>query len=269
MQPKHSLMFTVPMGLGSVYTFYASRWKGDTVSYFTDNSSHNIEISILWWICTIYFCWDFYLLIRKSICDPVYRKDANTPLFIIHHIVGLTACYFVASSATHLIKYYVAFMTYELTNPYLNVVTQAYKNKVDNLFVFVSQIMFSILFTVVRIIFGSWFTWELIWELYKLEGLGKILILLPFVLQVINYWWYYRIVRLWLKKFGCIKSKSLVKVKIDEVIPDMTKEDLKYDGLKEEVKEKVKEEVKEEVNKDTNKSLEKTLDVESGDVESG
>ena len=213
-----SLFFTIPMGIGSSVIFYLSSWNGSGVSYFTDNQTYQMEIFWLWVVSAFYFFFDFVALIYRCYSEPGYVNTPNAPLYFIHHTVGLVSAYLVFWDMKHLIKFYLAYMTYELSTPFLNVIEDAYKNKIDSWFVSFSQVMFSVLFTLVRVIFGSWITYELIKVFCIAGGFSYFTLILPLSLQLLNYWWYYRIIRLWLKIFGCIKSKNTRKVKVDKLI---------------------------------------------------
>jgi TLC domain len=202
MNSKVSLYFTIPMGFGSTYLFFASRYTSSgLLSYFTNNGTYNSEFNLLLYWSVIYFCLDFSWILYKIFTDKQYRFDVNTPLYCLHHVIGLAAAYYVNYYAYFSIKYYLAYMSYELSTPFLNIVNTAHKYNRQSVGIFLCQIIFTLLFTVVRVMFGTLVTFNLIYEILHNDILLKGLIMLPIGLQTLNYWWYYRILRIWYKQF--------------------------------------------------------------------
>ncbi|AGD92365.1 putative TLC domain-containing protein [Megavirus lba] len=184
MDTKYSNILLVPIGLGSVCII-----SNTGPNYLIDNTAIlPFSIAIL---AMLYFSVDFYLMVKNY--------DPRNKVYFMHHIIGIFSIMCVYSKYTNLSAYLFAFLTFELSTPFLNSTKYFYKQRstyLFNLAYIISVIMFFIIFTIVRIIFGTYLLYQIIPIIYNLHGYHKILVILPGILQLLNYVWYYKIIKM-------------------------------------------------------------------------
>lgn len=189
-------LFLVPIGFGSPILLFLSAHNDDKniFSPFTDNNTFNTEISMLLLISFIYFSSDIILMINK------YNSGNN--IYFVHHSIGIISIMLVYFNNYHLIKYLLAYLSYELSTPFLNMAVWCRRNNFINKYTFVIDIVFFVMFTVVRIIFGSYLLYQTVQYLCSIEGL-KYISLFPILLQSLNYFWYSKISLILYRKIIC------------------------------------------------------------------
>ncbi|AUL79483.3 putative TLC domain-containing protein [Tupanvirus soda lake] len=185
-------MFLLPMGLGSGALLYLSSYDGETLSPFTDNKTYEMEISVLLLISFLYFAIDFWHMCKK------YKPENK--IYFVHHMLGIISIPVVYFGYYNMVKYLLSYLTYELSTPFLSISSYFHHNKIINRFTKIVDIMFFIMFTIVRIVFGSFLLFQTAPIVYSLEAPTKYLAVFPFILQSMNYWWYIRIISMLSKK---------------------------------------------------------------------
>ncbi|ANB50565.1 putative TLC domain-containing protein [Powai lake megavirus] len=184
MDTKYSNLLLVPIGLGSVYII-----SNTNPNYVIDNTTIlPFSVSIL---AIFYFVIDFYLMIKNY--------DPRNKVYFMHHLIGIFSIICVYFKYNNLSTYLFSYLTFELSTPFLNSTKYFYKRRsyyLFNLAYIISVVMFFIIFTIVRIIFGTYLLYQTIPVIYNLSGHQKILVLLPSILQLLNYIWYYKIIKM-------------------------------------------------------------------------
>lgn len=184
MDTKYSNILLVPIGLGSAYIV------SNTGPNYLINNATVLPFSIAI-LTMLYFLVDFYLMVKNY--------DSRNKVYFIHHLVGIFSIICVYLKYTNMSAYLFAYLTFELSTPFLNSTKYFYKRRSSYLFnlaYIISVIMFFIIFTIVRIIFGTYLLCQIIPVIYNLHGYHKILMILPGVLQLLNYIWYYKIIKM-------------------------------------------------------------------------
>lgn len=200
MDYKQSNMFLFPIGLGSTYIFY-KKICGTICSIDNDLEVNSYLTHGILLLTLVYFLSDFYLMIVK------YNPKHN--VYFVHHFIGIVAIYFSYMKYYYLTKYLFAYLTFELSTPFLNIAIKYRNQGVYNKCSIFSELTFFILFTIIRIIFGTYLWFVTSNTLSSIEYPYNYLIVLPTVLQLLNYWWYYRILKiLRAKLFGCINKED-------------------------------------------------------------
>lgn len=132
----------------------------------------------------IYFIKDFYYMITQY--------NPADILYFPHHFVGLVSCItgFILPQYLMLI---VAYFTFEVSTPVLNYSKYLRKNNCTGTVYILSLTAFVLLFTLSRIIFGSYVT------MISYLSVPTLFVPFPIVLQGLNYYWFYRIIRMIVK----------------------------------------------------------------------
>ena len=179
-------IFLIPIALGSTSLLYLSMYNENFFSPFTDNGTYETPIAIVLLISFLYFMIDFVLMIVR------YNPKDN--IYFLHHTVGLLSILFVYFKYYHIIKYLLSFLMYELSTPFLYISLECHRKGITNIFSKIINIIFFISYTLVRILFGTYLLFHLVPVIYALDSPFQYLMLLPIILQLLNYWWYYKII---------------------------------------------------------------------------
>jgi len=195
MYTKQANYFLFPMGWGSVFLLCLSSSKNGTYSLFTDNATYEWPIAGLLLISFIYFLTDFLMMIIRN--KP--RK-----IYMIHHLVGMFSIIITYVHYYVLIKYLLAYLMYELSTPLMNICLDNRRalSPVRSAYATIIEFSFFIIYSLVRIIFGTYLTLYVVPIVYNLDNcMAKFIVIFPIILQILNYWWYIKLIRMLRKKF--------------------------------------------------------------------
>ncbi len=87
-------------------------------------------------------------------------------------------------------------MLYELSTPLLNISKENHKNNRHDIYAVTIEILFLVVFTLVRIFFGSYLLINLLPILFSLDYPSCLIIFVPMTVQILNYYWWYKIVKM-------------------------------------------------------------------------
>ena len=181
-------LFLFPIGLGSSTLLFLSMFNGETISIFTDNGTYGIPIALLLFISFFYFMLDFVFMI--------IRYNPKNNIYFFHHALGLLIIPVVYFKQYHIVKYLMSYLMYELSTPFLNMSLQYQRLGICNIYSISANIVFIVSYTLIRILFGTYLLFTVVPIMYELNYPYCNLVVFPFLLQVLNYWWYYKIIRL-------------------------------------------------------------------------
>ena len=187
-----SNIFLLPMGIGSSILLGLSAYKDNNFSLLTDNKSYNKPISALLLLSFTYFVTDFLFMIIKY--KPRHK------IFFIHHALGILTIPMIYFNNYHLVKYVLAYLTFELTTPLLNISIANRQNNIIGHYRKITDSIFLITYTLVRIIFGSYLMYKTVPITYEMKYPYKCLMFSPIAIQALNYWWYYKILSVVFKR---------------------------------------------------------------------
>lgn len=190
MNTFESSFFLFPMGIGSSLLLYLSSHNNETL---IDNNSYNMAISLILMLAFIYFSTDF--------CLMILRYNPRNNIYFIHHMLGIISIPIVYFSHYYLIKYLLSYLTFELSTPILNIAQDFHKKKMSNIYTKIIEIIFFVVFTLVRVLFGTYLLFTTIKLLYNMDYPIKYLIIFPIILQSMNYYWYCKIISKFIKKY--------------------------------------------------------------------
>jgi hypothetical protein len=170
-------LFHIPMGFGSLFLIANSH----------DLSVNSITTLSIFIISLVYFLVDLYLMIKNY--------TSRNIIYFVHHLIGILAiicCYFLVPDYS---DYIICYMTYEISTPVYNLTYTLHKMgySADNLFYFLNQWIFALLFFLIRIVYGTWISGHLIYQIIMDDM--YFYIIFPLVLQLLQYYWFYGIYR--------------------------------------------------------------------------
>lgn len=181
--------FIIPIGFGSAILFAISSYNSNgQFSPFTDNIIYNNPITYFLVFCLIYFVVDFQLMISR------YRPKYN--IYFFHHFICIVSILIVQLLHFDFVKYVLAYLTYEISTPFLNFAIRNRKLGIFNFFSKLNNYLFFLTYTIFRVCFGTILMIKIIPLIYALNFPIKCLVIFPIALQSIIYWWYYRIIRI-------------------------------------------------------------------------
>lgn len=178
----------IPIGLGSSLLLYLS---SDGKSIFSENGTYHSQISFMLLLSFIYFFLDFILMVKKY--------EPKNKMFLIHHLCGILSIIMIQFKYYYCVKYMLSFLTYELSTPLLNISLSKRNKKISNLFTKIIDILFLITYTMVRIIFGSVMMWNIVPDILRLKYPINLTIVFPLTVQMLNYWWFIKIIKMLIK----------------------------------------------------------------------
>jgi len=192
-------LFVTPMGIGSGILLYLSAYSDDsTFSLFTDNETYYKEIALLLLFSFAYFIIDL-------ICMIIYYNPKDK-VYFLHHGIGIVAIPIIYFEYYYLVKFLLSYLTYELSTPFLNEAKINHHKGIDNLYSKTITYLFVITYTIIRICFGTFLLFKTIHLMIPVEYPTKCLIILPILLQLLNYKWFTKIISM--LKTGPKKSKT-------------------------------------------------------------
>jgi hypothetical protein len=181
-------IFVVPIGIGSIVLFGLSSFdKKGNFSPFTNNNTFVEIISSYFIFSLTYFIADLILLLINF--------NPKAIIYIIHHFICIISVSMINFFYfDELAKYMLAYLIFEVSNPFLNLAIYFRKNKISNIFTKLNDYIFLITYTLCRVIFGTYLLFNVVPEIYKLVFPVNCLLILPIILQIIIFWWYYKII---------------------------------------------------------------------------
>lgn len=186
-------LFIVPIALGSSYILYKSSTPELIIARVNNlDSDTDTETKIILLISLIYFVLDFILMIKRYI--PQYR------IYFIHHLIGIISIGVVHFSAQSMLNYLLAFLSFEVSTIFLNIRRYLREKNINNRLTKIVDAVFIISFFVIRILFGTRVTINLVEIFDKEQTPLRFVIGLPIALQLLNYFWMYRIVMMTMKR---------------------------------------------------------------------
>lgn len=177
--------FTIPIGIGSCLLFIASRFDKEEISFLTDNGTHYNEISLLLLFSFLYFAIDLVLMIKYY--KPKYL------IYFVHHLVAMRSIIIVYFQNYILIKFLLGYLTFELTSPILRICVSYQRRGINNYISKILNVCALFLFIIIRIIFGTYLFIVFAQFIYPMSEIYWYIIL-PFILQSMNFYWLYRII---------------------------------------------------------------------------
>ena len=187
-----SSFFLVPIGIGSTVLLYLSSNNGDKYSLFTDNGTYDEHIKFLLLLSFVYFFIDFCLMIVRY--KPEYK------IYFVHHMLGIISIPLIYFRCYEIIKYLLAYLTFELSTPLFNIASYCHKKKIVNIYAKLVNLLFFSIFTIIRVIFGFYLTYKTVPLFYNMDYPLKFLMFFPIALQIMNYNWYRKLVMILIKK---------------------------------------------------------------------
>lgn len=175
--------FITTIGLGSSLLLALSSKSPDgTIDVFAENGTYQMEILVVNMLALTYFVVDFLMMILYY--KPSYR------VYFIHHLIGISSVALVYNGYYELVKYLLAYLTYELSTIFLNISKSYYRIGCKSAIYHAATIGLKISFFVVRILFGSWLTIRFVYQMSEAPYPEWLVMVFPVSLQLMNYWWF-------------------------------------------------------------------------------
>lgn len=179
-------LYHIPMAFGSLLsTLY-------DFNYYNNNSgiisqSNLIIITLI--ISLIYFVIDLVLMIKH------YSPRNN--IYVVHHLIGIISILISWFLLWNYARYVMYYTTFELSTLFYNLTLELHLRGYDtsNPIMFISQWSFIAIFTLVRIIFGTYITCSFIYEVIYDTNVSNYYIILPVGLQCLMYYWFASIIK--------------------------------------------------------------------------
>lgn len=167
--------FMIPMGFGSAISlFYPS-----------------ISIWILY-TSALYFIIDLFMMLVKY--------DPKNNIYFVHHGISLSGILFVYFNNFKFMKYLMAYTTFEISTIFLNISRILHKRNIGGKYKKMIDLLFVTSYSIVRILFGTFLLYKIIPEIYALKYPFSLLICFPILLQFMTYYWYIKIIGIFLLK---------------------------------------------------------------------
>lgn len=184
-------IFHIIMAYGGLYALYVTQ-PSYMYTFFTYNGSNANIVYGLMAVTFAYFAIDLIWMLKK------YQNTQF--VYLIHHIIGLASTIIVYYYHMRFVRYYLAFLLYEISTPFLNLSYYYHKNKITNIKSILSEILFAITFVIVRVIGGTYLTYNLCVDMI-IHRVNTLLYLAPIALQLLMYYWFNGIINMFKKKF--------------------------------------------------------------------
>lgn len=164
MDPILANFFIIPIALAS------------NVSVFMLNNKNEWFINFIIYITFLYFVVDIiHIFINRKRTDNIYY---------LHHVTTLIGMYVLHNYLRKYEYVIIYYLLFETSTIFLNL----YKiNKMH-------KIYFVITFILYRIIYGSYLLYEVILIASNEVFMVKILLIIPLIIQMLNYYWMYKII---------------------------------------------------------------------------
>jgi hypothetical protein len=182
----HANLFILPIGIGSSILFYLSAFVNGRYHPFTNNGAYDTQITILLLISFLYFLLDFIFL--------VIRYQRKNRIYFLHHIIGIISIPLIYYRYYYLVKYLLAYLTYEISTPFLHLSIYYHQLGSANVFTRIVDLIFFFTYTIIRIFFGTYLLIKIGPIILSIDGCMRYTIILPIVLQILNYGWYIKII---------------------------------------------------------------------------
>ena len=193
--------FIIPIGFGSSLLLLLSAYDVDNnFSPMTDNGTYYVPICILCFLTLIYFVIDFILMIFYY--KPQYK------IYFFHHLIGIISICIVFYRHYYSVKYLLSYLTYEISTIFLNISALYRRNGIINIYSRLSDFLFIFTYTLIRILFGTYLLFNLSTFIISM-GIYIGWIVMPVGLQLLNYWWYYKIIIMTMREGGEIRAKAI------------------------------------------------------------
>jgi hypothetical protein len=149
--------------------------------------SPSVLMTAIFFIAFIYFIVDTYFMYKNYI--PRHN------IYFFHHgiaLISLPISYFLKWNYARYVMYY---MTFELSTPIYNFTYELHKRgyTADYWIFWFNQWLFAIIFTLIRVIFGTYTSFILIKEIIQDQSVSNYYIVFPLSLQSLMYYWFYSI----------------------------------------------------------------------------
>lgn len=194
--------FIIPIGLGSTFLLLLSAYDANNnFSPMTDNGTYYFPISVICFLALIYFVTDFVLMIFYY--KPQYK------IYFFHHFMGIISIGIVFCGNYYLVKYLLSYLTYEVSTIFLNISALYRRSGIINYYSKLSDFLFILMYTVIRILFGTYLLFHLSTVIISMGIYIAWVVVIPIALQVLNYWWYYKIIIMTIRGGGEIRAKAI------------------------------------------------------------
>ena len=194
MESRLANIFIIQIGSCAFLAYYLSVLCSD--SYLNSNGYEfyiNLIIKYLIIVSLSYFVLDFILMIKN------YKLSHK--IYFIHHSIAIISILVVITKYHNLMNHLIGYLMFELSTPFLNISKYYKKKKIYNCTSKIFNILFVLVFTLVRIIFGSWLSYDLGKILFNFTFPYCFLIILPILLHSLNLWWFYKIINILISSF--------------------------------------------------------------------
>lgn len=179
--------FIIPIGLGSSILMLMSVYDADgNFSPLTDNGTYYLPITMVCLLSLVYFVTDFVMMI------VFYKPGYN--VYFMHHLIGIMGVSIVYTNHYYLIKYLLSYLTYEVSTIFLNISAIYRRNKIINFFSKMSDFLFVMSYTIIRILFGTYLLSDLCSFIILFGRPTAYIVIIPIALQMLNYYWFYKII---------------------------------------------------------------------------
>lgn len=186
MKKHQSSLFVVPIGVGSICL--ASLAGTDCHIIYPIYTIFVLVISFL------YFLTDFIMMIARY--KQAYR------VYFLHHVLGIMSIPIIYFKLQHLTGYLIAFLSFEISTPFMYLAKGFHKKRMAGngfgvkIAYYASMLVFVASFVSVRVMYGTYMLYDIWPKIMALEYPYVLIISMPLCLQIMNYVWFYRLVRL-------------------------------------------------------------------------
>lgn len=182
-------VFHLIMAYGGAYVLYLT--TPIYYGFFYYNEQHIDLIHILFGVTFAYFFIDLITMIKN------YKTSQF--VYFIHHLIGLGATIATHFYYMNFVRYYLTFLLYEISTPFLNISYYYHKKNITNVISIISEIIFATTFVSIRVIGGTYLTYNLCQDILK-NDMNIMLCGLPIILQLLMYYWFHGIINMFKKK---------------------------------------------------------------------
>lgn len=183
-------MFMIYISLEIIRLVYLIYNSQDYLFFYYD---HYYEINFFFITMLVYFVYDLceLFIINR---DKYTNKDRFN--YLIHHSVSIISILFCLFGNPYYSEFVLKYFTYEISTPFLNESQYYRKLKIRNKYTLTMNCMFFITYTLIRILYGSYLTYETVLYILTLHSSLSYLIILPLALQFMIFNWYVRILKI-------------------------------------------------------------------------
>jgi len=184
MNALEATIFHIPMGFISLFLTFNSLNLYNIENVIQRVSTESLTLSVFY-IGSIYFIVDTYLMLKN------YVPRHN--IYFFHHFLGLISLIITYFYKWNYARYVVYYMTFELSTPIYNLTYVLHKRgyTAKNWFYWLNQWVFATLFTIIRVLFGTYITISLLLEILYDNTITNYYMVFPIALQSLMYYWFY------------------------------------------------------------------------------